>query len=366
MKKDCRRRYKGKIGKLLLVNLGVTIALVLAVEMVVRITMPEITSINEDRQLYLTNKYSDSYGLRPNSSGYSFGVKISTDGDGFRIVAPASSAPPEKTILLLGDSVSLGVGVPGEQTFCGLLAARLPEYRIINSAVTGYTTKDYYNVAQALLSRQKFSGIIVGLCLNDFVGISQQKMVSNLQQQQNQANDRAKRYPNAVIRFLRYVNDEYFAFNNILRGYSRTYLLLKYFAADFPKNWFRADAALYRAPGIEQLVSQQLTRLYRLARRHNCWMLIVVFPYEYQLRRDDSQLRFPQQLLQQISQQQRLPLISLYSDFARAMRQQELQSRQLFLFNDPMHFSAAGHRLAADAIHQLLQRRQLLAVPDKR
>ena len=354
------RWSKAKIFKLLLANIVVTFALALVIEMGVRIVMPQITSIDEDKHLYLANKYGDSYGLRPNVRGRSFGVEITTDQHGFRIVSEPRSASQAKTILLLGDSVSMGVGVPARDTFSGVLAARLTEYRIINSAVTGYTTKDYYNVAQAIIRQQKFSGIIVGLCLNDFVGISKQKMISNLNRQENISRDREKRYPNPVLRFIRYLNDEYFSFNNLLRGYSRTYLLLKYFLANSSQNWFTADAALYRAPGVEQLLSWQLTQLVDLARQHDKWIVIVVFPYEYQLRIGDARLLYPQQLLQRVAKQYRIPLVSLYPDFAEAMKKGGLRSRQLFLFNDPMHFSPTGHRIAAQTIYRILQRRKLV------
>lgn len=54
------------------------------------------------------------------------------------------------------------------------------------------------------------------------------------------------RYPNPVVRTIRYINDNYFNFNEALKRYSRTYLWLKSLATDTSRDYFQADALAYR------------------------------------------------------------------------------------------------------------------------
>jgi lysophospholipase L1-like esterase len=80
---------------------------------------------------------------------------------------------PEKDvterILILGDSVTFGVGVDSSDTFSSLLEAKLGDVEVINAGVNGYTT---YNELQYFLEKGTSLNpdlVVVAVCLNDVV-----------------------------------------------------------------------------------------------------------------------------------------------------------------------------------------------------
>lgn len=149
--------------------------------------------------------------------------------------------------------------------------------RILNASVTGYNLADYANVLETILPAQPVEGVILDLCLNDVIGASQANILTVLskqtdhrptQDQASQTGQQAKqqqeqdkvqllaqpgpievskdRYPNPIVRTIRYINDNYFNFNEALKRYSRTYLWLKSLATDTSRDYFQADALAYR------------------------------------------------------------------------------------------------------------------------
>jgi lysophospholipase L1-like esterase len=89
---------------------------------------------------------------------------------GLRDRAYAIPKPPgKKRILLLGDSITYGEFVDGEQTFAKLLERRLGDVEVINAGVPAYSA---YNEVEYYLARGRDFApdlVIVGVCLNDVV-----------------------------------------------------------------------------------------------------------------------------------------------------------------------------------------------------
>lgn len=63
---------------------------------------------------------------------------------GFIVLAQAAAAPPPRTVLVMGDSLSAAYGLSPEQGWVALLAKRLeeqkPGWRVVNASVSGETT----------------------------------------------------------------------------------------------------------------------------------------------------------------------------------------------------------------------------------
>jgi hypothetical protein len=94
---------------------------------------------------------------------------VLTDGDGFR-VGEAKPGPASCTDLWLGDSFALGHGVNYEQSIVGILAAREPARRQVNSAVPGYGPVQYRQTLEYLLGQgRRFDAItVMSYVGNDF------------------------------------------------------------------------------------------------------------------------------------------------------------------------------------------------------
>ena len=77
--------------------------------------------------------------------------------------------PDREQILVLGDSVMYAWGVLEEQTAAAQLDTMLPEYQVINLAVSGWSIDQYYLYLKETISKTQARVVIVGLFVgNDF------------------------------------------------------------------------------------------------------------------------------------------------------------------------------------------------------
>ena len=99
-----------------IINLLIFLTLVGIIEGSVRFLKPEIGPQNLDRRLFDPYKYGQTYGYKPLAKGEEFGALFITDENGFRTKSRSLQHNASGQIFVLGDSVSVGVGVEAEQT----------------------------------------------------------------------------------------------------------------------------------------------------------------------------------------------------------------------------------------------------------
>jgi len=340
------------------VNIVLLVIIIVAVELAVRLIFPEINPQGERSDMYELHKFAGTYGLLPNIEGESFGAKIITDSTGFRIDPSLPRRKKEKeTILVLGDSVTLGIGVDACDTYPFMLQRMLRDCRIINAAATGYFVSDYINVLKTILPKLDVDGVIIGLCLNDFSNLSQAHIKEVLNE------DYKLRYPNPIVRFLKYISTDLFDFNKYLRVHSRAYRLIKHLSTDTSKNYFLADYAYYNIPQNQDLIAGELMRLRDLLKAEKKWIILFILPYEYQLREAvsaEADITKPQRMITEIASAEGLEAIDLLPFYKKACKDLKGGPKSLYLFDDAMHFSAEGHEVAARAIYSKLKKRGLV------
>jgi lysophospholipase L1-like esterase len=292
---------------------------------------------------------------------------VVTDARGFRIDPTQPPSRKKKNLLVIGDSVTLGTGVDAPAAYPYLLDHKLKDYHVINASVSGYWFNDYLNVLSSLIGTLNPKGIIIGICLNDFNNISQKNImrldekyhrsdignINNPVKNENISEDHLIRYPNPIFRFLRYINDNYFNFNDFLNNYSRSYVLIKAKFADTSRDYFLADLLTYKKPGISKEIADKFKRLRTIVNGH-CWLVMVILPYEYQLRVGTKDILLPQKLITEAAKEQHLTVIDLYDQVNQYIKQHKLKPKYLFLYNDPEHFSALGHKIVAELIYREL------------
>ena len=92
---------------------------------------------------------------------------------GFRRSEPfASKEPNVFRIMVVGDSLTYGYGIPQESTFTALLNKWLSQdYRIevLNLGVSGYQSEDVLHIIQKWLPQVQPNLVIYAVCLNDFL-----------------------------------------------------------------------------------------------------------------------------------------------------------------------------------------------------
>jgi len=114
------------------------------------------------------------HALEPNCSRMQYwgraAYEIATNSLGLvdARIRDVTSKQQRPRLLLLGDSFTVGLGFPWQQTFAGLLQEALPQYEILNGAVSSYSPSNYLNVARRLLNRGiEFSEAIVFIDVSD-------------------------------------------------------------------------------------------------------------------------------------------------------------------------------------------------------
>jgi hypothetical protein len=230
-----------------IISLVIFLILVALIEGAVRWLYPEIPPQFSDRRLFDGHKYGRTYGYKALASGEELGALVMTDEHGFRTSARSRQHNiSEEQILVLGDSVSVGVGVEAEQTYPSLLEDKLGK-RVLNASVTGYGIVDYAEVLGHIAGNFKPQLVIVGICLNDVSPTSQANIVTltRTRKEDVEVSPDERRYPTLLMRTLRYINDNYLNFHSFLGSHSRTYVLLKSFAADSARDHFEADRLYY-------------------------------------------------------------------------------------------------------------------------
>jgi lysophospholipase L1-like esterase len=310
--------------------------LLLVLEFVVRLVFPHINHQDTERSLFLAPTAGQNVHWRPGAAGISFGEAVQIDEFGYRDLKGGAAAA-QQSWLLIGDSVTFGVGVDAKDTFAGLLQAANPAVKVWNTAVVGYGVDDYLDVVKEFLAKPTPpSQVILAFCLNDPVG-------------------RFDLGPEAVP-----VSEKILG---LLRRHSKLYMLMKGNLTDRSKTYFANDRALYDAanPAFPRTI-QVLRETHALLSRAGIPFLVVVLPYEYQLRRKDEGDLVPQRLLTAKLHELGIPASDLYDAFAASGR----PSGELFLYGDPMHLSREGHELVFKSIASRLDtanRTQSLQAP---
>lgn len=301
-------------------NLFAVILLFLLSEIIVRIFCHKIQPQGTDKNIFADSLYYDSSGLKPLSSGKSNGALVQVDRYGFRETSTEIDTT-KSSWLILGDSVTMGIGVESDSTFAGLLQAFVDSVNILNPSIIGYNIVDYTNVYKYFVidhnNSLKIKRALVFWCLNDIYNDVPDIMT-----------------PGGKIRYI---------FSDLLmfvRMHSRLYFLLKTMLFDRPKSYFMFDEKFYRPENeVFQNTIQRIVGLSNLCKTKNIDLDIILMPYEYQLRKPNSENFIPQQLMMNTLN----PLgIKVHDPSGDAVKSN--LDKQRFLYGDGIHLSNWGHR----------------------
>ncbi len=287
-----------------------------------RFLFPFVHSQAIDKELFIENAYGISSGLRPDASGKAFGKEVNIDAFGFRVDAKAYKKG-DKTWLLLGDSVTFGVGVKDDETFASILDDHISYANIINPSVPGYTCEDYRNVLNGLLEENQFDidQVILCYCLNDVYA----KKSSDLQNQR-------EGWLKSTASFM--------------RSNSMLYNWLKGLVANRPKAYYEYDASFY-AEGNEdyEKALEILADCNELCNESGIGFSVMPLPYSHQYQLDSDIYGVQDKIIADLESINvhclDHPGEAIQSDFPR-------HPKKAFLFGDGIHFSIGGHIAVAN------------------
>ncbi len=272
----------------------------------------------------------------------SFGTKIYTNKDGFRVSKLNVNKPfkKEKRIIIIGDSVAFAPGIKFNNSFQGLLEAKYPDYQFENRSVIGHDIEHHLKTAQNIIKNPLFiNKVYLVYCLND---------ISNESSYEIQKIN-SKSLDSSSYNYIDHLKKNKFSYslNSFLRSKSVFYMYLKGILTNPSKRYFEQDLKKYKqANTISSL--NKLGEIAQIFNSYGIQFVVLIAPYEYQIREgeNNNQLLLPQINILKYLNKNQINNIDLYSTFKNFSQ----ISTDLYLGYDPMHFSAKGHQILFDVI----------------
>jgi hypothetical protein len=309
-------------------SIVICVVFVLLLELGTRVIWPEINAQDTDPALMRQKAFGKSYGWEPNASGISFGVPVEIDRFGYRKMDSPENA--SESWVILGDSVTFGVGVETGDTFAQLLQNDRPDVRIWNTSVIGYNFENHADALENFLSdparASSVKNVMLFVCLNDVdLGNAIETTAA------------AKTLDSSAVQTIL----------SFLRRNSRLYMRLKTLLSDRSKYYFQHDFSLYTDENESFRRSVDiLDKMNRSLKERGIAFTVVILPYEYQVRTRNEQDRVPQQLLSRRFDAAGIDYIDAYKYF-------EMSGDtwyEDFLYGDFCHLSKKGHRVVYDLV----------------
>jgi lysophospholipase L1-like esterase len=259
---------------------------------------------------------------RPNRAARLQNVDIRTNEWGLRGGPVEPVEPGERRILFLGSSITLGWGVPEEQTMTALLEKRFAadgvKAEVLNAGIGNYNTTRYAELLLARLKDLKPTDIVINYFIND-----------------------AEVLPpgggNAILRHSQLAVTLWIAANRLF-GKTGMTSLEEHYRAVYDQN----------AEGYKAMLAA-LDRIKDYAAANNVRVYLAITPDVHQL--DNYPFRYVHELLKQLSEERGFAFVDLYPPFATQ------KPTDIWAMPGDPHPNAFGHRLMADALYPVLKGR---------
>ena len=329
-----------RVIRLLAANAAVLAGLLLVAEALVRLLAPGVVPAGADDALFVLRPHAAgaAWHLRPSAAGESYGVRIAVDRNGNQVYPAETDADDDTTAanwLLLGDSVTMGLGVAPDATFAGRLAA-LPGLRVRNPSVLGWAAPDY---RRAVAGHRGMAAVTLVWCLNDLYPDGLPIPIAT-------AAATAAAAPRATLgqRTFQFAKSAAAGPLAWLNRHSRLYRWARTVPTDAAGRTYAYDRALYtdaaRQPDRDRAFAEIAGLRDTLAAR-GVPLTVVLVPESPQVGTGDTA---PQDTLRA-----RLAVLGVRTlDLAPVLSRPEH-----FLTGDATHLSPAGHAVAARALRAL-------------
>ncbi|MBS1623360.1 MAG: hypothetical protein JST83_05035 [Bacteroidetes bacterium] len=300
-------------GRNILIVGGVTLGILAVLEVAARIVLSRMYDRKFDSSLIEPHKYGATDGLKANASGVVWGKAFHTDEMGGR--KHTKDKKGKRKILVIGDSVTEGVGVEDGQTFANLLNDQIDSFDVRNISMIGWSTYDYRNaLLQLVKTDSSIQSVYVFYCLNDIYGRSTTKELPPVGQ---------KGWISKVNKALQ-------------NGYA-TYQIIKLLSYRKSDHYYQYDRAFYLDNTRVNSVMNDLSFMKSICDEKQISFMVILMPYQSQLdgRSDD----LPQKVLSQKMQDHHI----LYADVLKRLPD-VYRMDEMYLFADEIHLSYFGHQ----------------------
>lgn len=272
---------------------------------------------------------------------------------------PVKKSDGEFRMLMLGDSVTMGLDVTRGETYSNQLESMLqgsPEnlrlYRVINAGVKGYSAFQELSVLKRSLIFNP-DMVAVGFSMN---GV-QKPFMNDLN---INGDDISEHNTNQVFNYyLNYLMSE--------TGYGRLIQKLghKPGMVDLCSESPMMDVMyMCSQRRVESGVSDQwdvtlsnLDKIYDLARAEEINIVLLVFPHTFQLM--NMNMKYPQRILADHAEKNGVDVLDFTSVFEELISKEEKPVSQYFM--DFNHYTVEGHSVVASAVYRYMADKGVLA-----
>lgn len=309
--------------------------------------LSDINFLGNSKNLFL--KYDDgSYGNSKSVKGKSFGIDVYTDQNGYRVKGKGylnRDLHSKNQVVIIGDSVGFGSGVIFENTFQGLLEKSFKEHSFTNLSVIGYDTFDYMLATDRFFNnnKNKIKAAFLIFCLNDITSKTSEDIRNNLFERNPTEKLKNTNFFTSFNSFEKLKKIKFFtSSNSFLRDKSKFYLFLKNNIIDTQKLTWQSHKKNYEIQSKENIYDKlkPINKIYKKFKNKKIPLKIIILPYEFQTRKNQTQENLPQKILTEYFLAHGLTFIDAHEIFVK-----ESNPETMFLKYDSMHLSEKGHKI---------------------
>lgn len=323
--------------KIVFVNLVTIIALILILEILIRIF--NLASLQGYDKNFFISENNITLN-KPNSLLTVAGIKVKTDKNGYRIPFKKNQFKIDsKSILIMGDSVSFGFGVEEEKTFIGISRDETKS-NLINTSVIGHNLNSYLYLLKKNINKfpNKFDKVVIFLCLNDIhlpQGVISKKDLKKINNQSEESS------------FTKVLKNNFFLkINVILREKSALFVFLKSVSTNSVRRHYDYMAKYYENDSSLTSYSNYIREIKNFSELNSIKIDFILLPYALQVIKNcERNYLKPQFKIKKIFENLKLDLHDFTDNFCQAGK-----DKNFFLGFDPVHLSKNGHKFVSRLI----------------
>ncbi len=326
--------------KIIIINIIVIFFIFFALETTLRLFNISYTQDIDNRLFYKT---TDITLNNKNIVTKVFGKKVITDNNGFRVPYFDYKYKYNKSILVLGDSVSFGIGVEEEKSFIGI-TRNTESKNIYNTSVMGLNITDYNKLLKIYSKKfSDISNVLIFICLNDTFykqGIIDESEVNKI------TNEKEKDIVDSLVKNKFLIKTDIF-----LRNKSALFVFIKSLVTNPNKRGFFYSFDDYSDDEKMRIFKENIKKIIETSKSNNLNTKYVVLPFAYQiddLKCDNKYLK-PQKKIKQIFSELGESVEDLTDDFCK-------HNKPNNLFFDSVHLTNQGNKF----VFELLKKRNIL------
>tara|TARA_B100000963_G_scaffold361409_1_gene396605 strand:- start:3082 stop:4077 length:996 start_codon:yes stop_codon:yes gene_type:complete len=324
------------VKKIIAINLFIVLIIILLLEFGIRF-FNLVGMQGFEKEAFL--KENGITFSKPNRSFKVFGKNSKTDQFGFRIpLRDFSYDNSKKFTLILGDSVTFGVGVEEKDTFVGILREKLNKNNLLNTAIFGHNIESYFYILKK--NQKKFNDsidkVIIFICLNDVVPYQGVVSKEDLNKNKITNENESKIFQNNIA----------IQVNLFLRERSAIFVLVKSLFTRPVERHYNIMRDLYNNKKNLLEFKNNLSQIVEYSFDNKLPIEFILLPYAHQINNNCREdLLFPQNELIKIFNGLNLKLYNYTNKFCKMP-----DKNNLFLKYDPVHLSKHGHMRVSDLL----------------